>query len=461
MPTFEFTAPDKKKYRVTGPEGATAEQAFQMLPESARAPATQPGQIPTGGGPAPDKRPLVSEGGLLGSAAEAALHMGTGAIAKPVSEVMGMAATAYDAATGRSNGVNATPQGFQQDIQRALTYEPRSRAGSAIAEYNPMALAGRGINWLGGQAEQIVAPPETGEGRQAFGRAVHEGINQAAGILPLKYWPQAADAAAGSLRRGAERQMASALKPTVQAWRTGKAGKAIDTMLEEGLNVSPGGVEKMQSRIAALNDRVADAIKNSNAMVDVREAAKAMRPVVAKFTKQVNATDDLASLQRAYDDFIQHPLIGGRTQISVQVAQELKSGTYRTLGDRSYGELKGAQIEAQKALARGLKEEIDRVIPGVRALNAEESRLLNALSVSERRVMMEANKNPIGLGLLTTNPIHFAAWVADRSGLFKSLIARMLNQGSKAVQATAPLAPLGAVGMTPGAIAPPPQQQQP
>jgi hypothetical protein len=31
MPTFDFTAPDGKSYSVQGPEGATPEQAFQIL----------------------------------------------------------------------------------------------------------------------------------------------------------------------------------------------------------------------------------------------------------------------------------------------------------------------------------------------------------------------------------------------------------------------------------------------
>ena len=39
-------------------------------------------------------------------------------------------------------------------------------------------------------------------------------------------------------------------------------------------------------------------------------------------------------------------------------AQAMKQGTYRALGDKAYGELKGASIEAQKAQARGLKEEL-------------------------------------------------------------------------------------------------------
>jgi hypothetical protein len=115
----------------------------------------------------------------------------------------------------------------------------------------------------------------------------------------------------------------------------------------------------------------------------------------------------------------------------VQLAQQLKQGTYRAISDRAYGEQGSASIEAQKALARGLKEEIAANVPEVRALNAEESKLLTALPLVERRVLMDANKNPAGLSWLARTPEAFAGFMLDRSPLFKSLVARMLNKQAK------------------------------
>src|SRR5687767_202904 len=42
MPSFEFTSPEGKKYTVNGPDGATKEQAFQMLQTQLGAPSQQP-----------------------------------------------------------------------------------------------------------------------------------------------------------------------------------------------------------------------------------------------------------------------------------------------------------------------------------------------------------------------------------------------------------------------------------
>src|SRR5206468_3026519 len=112
------------------------------------------------------------------------------------------------------------------------------------------------------------------------------------------------------------------------------------------------------------------------------------------------------------------------------LAQELKQGTYRILASK-YGEQGSAATEAQKALARGLKEGISEKVPAVAGLNAEESKLINALEVAERRALMDGNKNFGGLAWLAHSPATWAAFMADKSALFKSLVARMMHSGSE------------------------------
>jgi len=101
----------------------------------------------------------------------------------------------------------------------------------------------------------------------------------------------------------------------------------------------------------------------------------------------------------------------------------LKTGTYRQLAGK-YGELKSATIEAQKGLARGLKEEIAAEVPEVSALNAQEGKLLQAADVVGRRIALTGNRDPIGFAWVTHNPITFLTALADRSPMFKSLLAR-------------------------------------
>ena len=117
--------------------------------------------------------------------------------------------------------------------------------------------------------------------------------------------------------------------------------------------------------------------------------------------------------------------------IPVQLAQKLKQGTYKVLSGK-YGEAGSAATEAQKALARGLKEEIASEVPAIAGLNAHESKLIDTLNVAERRALMDMNKNPAGLALLAHDPSTALAFMADKSAAFKALAARLINQVGKA-----------------------------
>lgn len=231
----------------------------------------------------------------------------------------------------------------------------------------------------------------------------------------------------------AKRLMQSAIKPTIAQLKNGDAATAVQTLLDYGLNPTRGGVNKLRELIDAKNAEIASQIGSSTATVDKQNVLSALAGVRQKFGNQVSPTGDLASIQGVADDFLAHPNLPGSV-IPVQAAQDLKQGTYRVLSGK-YGQMGSAETEAQKALARGLKDEIATAVPGVGPLNAEESRLLTTLSVSERRALMEMNKNPMGLAALAHNPVSWAMFMADKSALFKSLAARAVNQGTGAPNA--------------------------
>lgn len=277
------------------------------------------------------------------------------------------------------------------------------------------ALRAAGGAIQGGAQAGMVDPSQAGTG--AMVGAVAPGAIKAAGAVG-----SAIGSGADSLAR---KLMASALKPTIKQWRTGQADRAISTMLDEGLNATGGGVEKIGTRIHDLNAEILNAIQGSGATVDRSKVLSAIDPVRARFANQVSPTGDLAAIQSVADDFAAHPAIASNS-IPVMMAQQLKQGTYRTLKGK-YGEVGSAATEAQKALARGLKEEVAGAVPAVAPLNARESSLLDALAVAERRSMMDANKNPVGLAAIAPSPAMFAAFLADRSGALKSLAARGLH----------------------------------
>lgn len=294
----------------------------------------------------------------------------------------------------------------------------------------------------GGKASELASNVMSPEAAAKVG----VGANMAVQAVPVVAGAVGGKALAPALKLGetAADWMQSALKPRYEALRKGDAAKAIQTMFDEGINVTKGGVMQLRQKIGELNDQIMTAIKDSPATIDKNKVASELLIPLKRFEMQVNPGADMKAVESAWTEFVNHPLLAGKSEIPVQLAQQMKQGTYSSIGSKAYGEMSGAQTEAQKHLARGLKEGIAEAVPGVAEKNAAESKLLDALNVTERRVLMDANKNPMGLSLLAKNPEAWAAFLADRSPLFKSLAARMLNANQEKIPVAAG-ATLGAV----------------
>lgn len=273
----------------------------------------------------------------------------------------------------------------------------------------------------GGASAALVNPEDAGTGA-AIGAAL-PGVARVGGALGggVRHYAE----------RGAEKLMQSAIKPTIKQLSTGDAQVAIRTLLDNGISPNMAGVSKLRGMIGDLNTQISDRIANSTATIDKSKVIGRLSDVKTMFGNQVSPTADLAAIQRVGDDFLAHPIYPG-SNLPVQAAQALKQGTYKTLA-KKYGQLGGAETEAQKGLARGLKEEIADAVPEIAGLNAAEAKLLTTLKVAERRALMELNKNPIGLTALAKNPLAMATFMADRSATFKALAARMVKSSANAV----------------------------
>jgi hypothetical protein len=118
---------------------------------------------------------------------EAAATTVTGTLAKPLSDIAGLAATAYDTATGNTEG---DPAGFRKEVQERLTYSPRSDTGKAtvgaigdVGNATIGALARGTKDVYGGAAKAVGLPDSVSEG---VGNAAEEAVQEAPGFLGLK-----------------------------------------------------------------------------------------------------------------------------------------------------------------------------------------------------------------------------------------------------------------------------------
>jgi hypothetical protein len=155
-----------------------------------------------------------------------------------------------------------------------------------------------------------------------------------------------------------------------------------------------------------------------------------------KFLNQVNYKADVNTIQKSFQEFMNHPVMRELNKITVQDAQKLKQGTYQRLKDKAYGEVGTADTEAQKTWARALKENIAEKIPDIEPLNARESELINALSVSEKRALMDAVKNPSVLASMSKSPVMMAKFSLGHSAKYKSGLALLANKAAKSKTVT-------------------------
>ena len=228
--------------------------------------------------------------------------------------------------------------------------------------------------------------------------------------------------------------MQSALKPTLQQSQSGKAETAINTLLERELPVTQGTVEQLSGNINTLNEDIANKIAGSTGTVKKSEVLKRLSDLGKERSVQVAPEEDINAINDIQRQFLQYNKGAYNPDvIPVQLAQEMKQGTYSALANK-YGKEMGAKEESQKALARGLKEEIAGQMPEVANLNKQESQLLDTLDVTERRMFMTLNKDPFGWSMLATHPIKTAAMLMDRSPAFKSLAAIQVNKLAKALK---------------------------
>jgi hypothetical protein len=119
-------------------------------------------------------------------------------------------------------------------------------------------------------------------------------------------------------------------------------------------------------------------IGSSTGTVSKTDVLKYLDDIETKKLKQVNPSDDLSAINKVRQEFMAYnqPIIKTTSQtIPVQLAQELKQGTYKCI-KKKYGQLGSTEVEAQKTLARGLKEKIGEAVPDVLGLKKKNQNLL-------------------------------------------------------------------------------------
>jgi hypothetical protein len=185
----------------------------------------------------------------------------------------------------------------------------------------------------------------------------------------------------------------TALKPSTalpsmqSAWR-------VQTGLTEEIPVSQGGQAKLGELMDDLNDAIRkDIASKPGATISSAAVASRLAQTEQQFRQQVTPQADIAAIRATGQEF----LAAQPSQIPVEQAQAIKQGTYQQL-KKKYGQIGPASVEAQKALARGIKEELETQFPEIHDLNARESSLIGLDKSLDRAVNRIENWEQFGIG---------------------------------------------------------------
>lgn len=260
--------------------------------------------------------------------------------------------------------------------------------------------------------------------------------NVAVQAVPAVLAGKLATAASPLMEAGARRLMQSAVKPNLAARVSGDAPRAINTMLEKGINATAGGVEATQSKVSAMEDEMSKILAQSPATVDKTKVANNVQSALDKVKLDLGRANSEAEIIKAKSDFMNHPALAALgNDIPVSLANKMKQAFYKELTSKAYipGQPLSAYDKGQKALASGLRTEVGNAEPAIVPTLADQAELLNVLKVLKPRVAVEGNKNILGLGILAPSMERVAVWMLDRYPWFKSMLARASYSGAERI----------------------------
>jgi hypothetical protein len=178
--------------------------------------------------------------------------------------------------------------------------------------------------------------------------------------------------------------------------------KIVQTGIEGQYYPTQNGLARLQGDIESLNHQIANSVDKASATgskIDMGDVVQRIDQLKGFYNRLPPDrakvfTDQLDELQSQY-------LSGG--EITQKAAQNMKQTIY-ALHKKHYGEMKTLAIEGDKAIARGLKEELVKLNPELATLNAKDSALINLEEVLERAVNRTRNYDVVKLGdtIMTT-----------------------------------------------------------
>lgn len=192
----------------------------------------------------------------------------------------------------------------------------------------------------------------------------------------------------------------SAIKPPAESKKLNRANKlqVLQEGLDNGIVPTQAGIDKLEGLIKDINRDIKNTISTGatdGKTVNVLDIANRLDDTEKFFKEMPDNKSYLDAIEKVREGLLDKGDSMGNIPLSQ--AQKMKTTIYRVLKD-SYGELSTATKEANKAVARGAKEEIANIFPEINYLNNKESLLLKLEPMIEKAAGRINKRDLMGIG---------------------------------------------------------------
>jgi hypothetical protein len=241
----------------------------------------------------------------------------------------------------------------------------------------------------------------------AKGYAIEHPAHLAAMFLPAG--PAAGRAAAkGAVRGMVSEKLPAHLYESGAKWSTvlkpATRKEITGTLLKERIPLNPAGYDKLAGTIDAIQEQVSAVLAPvKDVQVSPFRVLSRLKPALERARKTLNPNEALAQIGKEVDEFLEN---WGSGNLTVENAHEVKKDIYRQIKKHyeaankvATGLYTDGEVAAKKAIARGLKEEIEKITGGdiIKNLHDRESKLLRAEPHLARAIGRVSNLNMYSL----------------------------------------------------------------
>lgn len=230
----------------------------------------------------------------------------------------------------------------------------------------------------------------------------------------------------------AERIYESALKPSNAASNRNRIPGQVATGLRENIPVSSKGAKKIDSLINELSEITTELAKQSaeqGGKINAQKVASRLEGMKIENWNQVNAQPDIAAIREVGENFLNNPhVINNKGQIPANIALDMRRGTYARLQGK-YEKLSEAHTQAEKALARGITEELKAIVPELKDIDLRNSDLISLQKQMDAAIPRIMNRDisrvgPIGVAAATYHFTHSGATAASAAALMHVILSQ-------------------------------------